>query len=182
MGMVKIDTHKGEYFYQYLTLSDPDVIKLLIKYRYKYDPYYMMEQERHFDMAGDVKPVNQEAIALYASLDEIIKKCRFKNRQLDLIRYVEMGYEFNEIEKRDKRFPRNSAGRAFNKVIKKIKEMNDYEWKLYIYKNKLNVEFKECPRCKRIMPKTTAFFGSNKNTKDKLQSICKKCDNLRKKV
>ena len=173
--MVKIDIHKGELFYEQMTLSDPNVIKLLIKYRYKYDPYYMIEQERHFDVAGDVKPLNQEAIALYAALDELIKQCKFKKRQLDLIKYVEMGYEFDEIHKIDERFKRVSVNGMFKRIINKIKQMNDEQWYVCVYKNTIKGEMKKCNRCKKLLPKNYKFFTPDSTKKDGFKYMCRKC-------
>lgn len=179
--MVKIDIHKGELFYEQMTLSDPNVIKLLIKYRYKYDPYYMIEQERHFDVAGDVKPLNQEAIALYAALDETIKKCRFKKRQLDLLRYVEMGYEFADIRRIDDRYSNYSLSRMFDSIINKIAGINKYEWKIYIHKNYLDTEFKQCNKCKRELPRNHDFFTPDARNEDGLFGFCKMCRKSNKK-
>jgi len=175
MGMVKIDIHKDELFYEQLTLSDPNVIRFLIEYRYKYDPYYMMEQERDINVAGNAKPLIQEAIALYASLDETIKKCKFKKRQLDLIKYVEMGYELSEIPKIDDRFNQNRSIYAmFNNIIKKIKAVNDEQWYISVYKHKLQGELKTCSKCKKELPKNEKFFYTDKRAKDGLYSNCKK--------
>lgn len=171
--MVKIDIHKEEYFYQDMTLSDPYVIKLLIKYRYKYDPHYLSEQERNYNLAGDAKPLNQEAIALYAALDELIKQCKFKKRQLRLIKYIEMGYEFEDIKKIDDSY--TNIGRMFNNIINKIIKMNEYNWRVYIHK-KIGLKFRQCTRCKKDLPANSDFFGTDPRMKDGFKNYCKRCD------
>ena len=175
MGMVKIDIHKRDRSFEHVTLSDPELIRILIEERDRLDPYYMAEQEKAYDVAGLVKPLIQEAISLYAALDETIKKCKFKNKHLDLIRYIEAGYKLKEIPQIDDRYRPRSVNYMFEYIIKKIKEKNDEEWYIATYKTVIEEEIKICRKCKKGYPKNTRFFSPHGQGKDGFHPYCKKC-------
>lgn len=179
MGRVKIDLYKRELPFKNLTLSDINVVKWLILYRDKIDQYFLNKTDRFYDQAGNVKALNQELIALYASLDDLIKRCNFNKKQLRMIRYLECGYGFNELPMFS---DASMARKSFNTICKRIVRENNRLWKIYVHKNKLNSELKKCSKCKEKLPKNGDFFGKNSKTKDGLQSVCKKCDRLRKKM
>jgi hypothetical protein len=56
---------------------------------------------------------------------------------------------------------------------------DDYEEWFYTFKAK--GKYKKCSKCGKIYLAKEKYFGKHPNTKDGLQSICKNCDNLRKK-
>lgn len=179
MGHVKIDIHKRELPFQNLTLSDVNVVKWLILYRDKIDQYFLNQTDNFYDHAGNVKALNQELIALYASLDHLIERCNFSEKQLAMIKYLECGYGFNELPMfKDV----SMARKSFNTVCKRIVKENEWLWKVYVHKNKLNSELKKCTKCQEKLPKNGDFFGKDARKRDGFKSYCKKCDSYTKKL
>jgi hypothetical protein len=78
-----------------------------------------------------------------------------------------------------------SVKSCFNTACKKIKEQNDIDWLEWIeisgnVKIPDDVKYKRCTVCGKDLRANEDNFGKHPNTKDNLQSVCKKCDSLRK--
>ena len=184
MGSVQIDIHKNEYPFKLITFSDIECIKGLIKFRWMIDTYYGMKRNFNLDEAGDVKPLNQELICIYADLDNLIAKCNFNKKQKYIIKQLMSGRSEKWIAKKFNQLPQRIY-EAVNTIAMKIKNVNDKEWKYnYVYLNYLPVQwnYKKCVRCNEFKPKTRDFFGLDKRNSDGYQGICKECDNYRKKT
>jgi len=59
LGGVKRDIYKAERDFKGLNLSDINVVRLLMEYRYKYDAYAGFEADATFDVAGTISPMMQ---------------------------------------------------------------------------------------------------------------------------
>lgn len=129
MGVVGLDIKKKEREFEPLTLSDENVVKYLILYRSKIDPNYGASINLNIYEAGDTFEFNTELIALYASLDKTIEKCRFKEKELRFLNLLFGGYTIRDVIKRFKLYRRMTAHRTFNRIIKRIIEVNHQEWK-----------------------------------------------------
>ncbi|QPK89747.1 hypothetical protein IEN91_04720 [Bacillus velezensis] len=128
MGAVSIDTQRKEREYRHLTLSDEAVVKYLIMFRSEVDILYGASTNVNIDQAGDVFEFNQELISLYASLDNVLDKCNLTNKQRKILGYFYDGYTISDMSKQ---FGINghSAYRVLNRAIKKIVDINNYDWK-----------------------------------------------------
>lgn len=136
MGAVSIDLYKQEREYGQLTLSDLSVVKYLILYRSKVDVTYGADANINIFQAGDVFVFNQELIALYTSLDTLIKDIKIKDKDREFLRLIFEGHEISDIiEIYD--FPRKTAYRTLNRIVDKIVEANHESWKLAMNKQGL---------------------------------------------
>lgn len=159
--------------YQPFVVNDIGVVELLIEFRYKYDENLFLENGSMFYVTG-VKPVNQELVATYLSLDVTIKQCNFSEQQLKLIKLVERGYTHREIA--------SIIGIEFQNVKKMLKTIykaivkeNERQWRKTYYTHTLGLKTKPCSKCKEDLSATNEFFSDNNSSKDGLHSICKKC-------
>lgn len=175
MGSVKVDIHSGELFYKDLTFSDVEVVKLLLRYRDKYDEYFRYEQENHFDVAGDVKRLNAEAINTFTYLDELVAKCNFKEDQLVILHMVQEGYSYQEIADELGKTNVDSIRNRFDKISRSVVDMNDWLWRKYVYMDKLGLKTKTCSKCKEDLPATDEFFSPDDSINDGFKYICRLC-------
>lgn len=177
LGRVQIDIHKKERPYNILSFSDHKVVKWLIRYRDKLDPYYGDILKRDYFSAGNVQDLNQELICTYVYLDELIKMCNFEPVQLKIIKASYEGYTFEQMDKDLKLGDKRTLWKKFNTICGKIVEANNYLWKIYTHRFYSNTTFKQCAMCKKELPMHLDFFSMDSNNKDKFRSYCKKCSN-----
>lgn len=132
MGSVSIDLHKQERDYEHLNLSDENVVRYLLLYRSKIDLTYGISNNLNIYQSGDITGFNQELIALYSSLDNLIKKIKLKDKDRKFLELIFDGYEISDIiECYD--YPRMTAYRTMDRIINEIIEMNELDWKEMIY-------------------------------------------------
>lgn len=128
MGSVAIDIKKREREFEQLTLSDEHVVKYLILYRSKVDVSYGANTNIEINQAGDTFDFNQEIITLYASLDETIRQCKFKDKQLKLLELIFEGHTLQDICKLDIGFKSSATYDMFDRLVKRIVDMNNELW------------------------------------------------------
>lgn len=166
--------------YQPFVINDIAVVELLIEFRYKYDENLFLEDGSMFYVTG-VKPVNQELVATYLSLDETIKGCGFTDQQLQLIKLVEQGYTHREIASIIK-VENQNVNKMLKTVYKAIVKENERQWRKVHYTHTLGLKTKQCNECKEDLPATDEFFQSrSKIVGDGFYNICKLCENIKKK-
>ena len=173
-------TSNKDSFYQTFSLSDEDVIRLLIEYRYKYDEnYYLSNQTSALSITG-ASPLNQELIVLFADLDELVKTSPLSPLQLQMMQLIQEGYTYDEIEAM---LPvnRSSITNGMRRIYKIIKQQNDYQWRRCIYTNTLKLKTKRCSHCKEDLPATDEFFTVDEGKIDMFHGRCKRCRNAIKK-
>lgn len=115
--------------YENWTLSDKDIVKYLILYRSKIDAVYGSYTNIDIHQAGDVFEFNTELIVLYASLDNVIKLCKFKEKQINLLNLLFKGYTIQDICAMNIGYKRSATYDLFDRMIIKIVDMNYSEWK-----------------------------------------------------
>lgn len=180
MGVVQIDIQKREREFKTLSLSEANTVKWLLMFRDKVDEYFGEKQDVYFNNAGNVKAVNQELIGIYASLDNLISRCEFSEKQMEIIDMVCQGYSFKDISEITLEGNTQNCKRKFDTICKIIAEMDKYLWKVWANKVIVQGNTKKCERCSNELPLTNYFFGRDKRNRDGLQSTCKKCDSKRK--
>lgn len=171
-----MDLHSKERFYKDLTLSDIDVVQLLIEYRHKYDKYSGFSSNNFYLEAGEVADVNQEVIATYASLDKLIAQCKLNKEQMKILEMIELGYELKEIATELGYAHSKNVRKRLGTILKNIVQMNERNWRKVIYVQKLELKTKQCSKCKEDLPATDEFYRPHPITKDGFQSQCKKCE------
>lgn len=177
MGSVKIDTHKAEYQFHRISLSDVECIKGLIKFRHMIDTYQGIDINRNEDEAGDIRPMNQELLITYIDLDNLIKRTKLNEKQQRLVRLLMEGYTEDEIARIFKQNVRKIY-EQFDVIAYKLKQSNDLSWKYdYMYMNyfKAPWSYRECTCCHRTLPLTDDFFNKEPKGKDGFKSKCKDC-------
>lgn len=146
MGAVSIDIHKKEREFKELTLSDEKVVRYLIQYRYKVDITYNVGVNINIYEAGDIFELNQELIALYASLDKLIDSINLKEKDRQFLELMFEGYSISDIvEMYD--YTRMTAYRTLDRLVNRIVRENNERWyhsmrinKLIISKGKVHSE------------------------------------------
>lgn len=128
MGAVSVDIHKKEREYEHLTLSDENVVKYLLQFRSIVDTSYGASININMNQAGDTFEFNQEIVSLYASLDKIIDKIELKEKDEEFLKLMFEGYSISRIID-DFGFPRKTAYRTMDRIVDKIVDANDSEWK-----------------------------------------------------
>lgn len=134
MGSVSIDIYKKEREYRHLTLSDENVVKYLLEYRYKVDISLGVETNININQAGDTFDFNQELIVLFASLDQLIAKIKIKDKDAEFLQLLFEGNSVSDIIE-DYDFPRKTAYRTLDRIVTKIVDANDENWHM-VMKNK----------------------------------------------
>lgn len=129
MGSVAIDVHKREREYYSLTLSDHNVVKYLILFRSKVDVSYDANVNIDINQAGDMFEFNQELIVLYASLDETIKLCKFKQKQQRLLELIFEGHTLQDICNMNIGYKRSATYDLLDRMVAKIVTINGKKWK-----------------------------------------------------
>jgi hypothetical protein len=129
LGSVSVDTQKKERDFKHLTLSDHNVVKYLIQFRSKVDVGYGANTNIDIRQAGDTFEFNQELIALYASLDEVIEECKFKEKQTQLLHLIFEGYTLQDICELDIGFRKSATYDMLHRIVKRVVKANDDKWK-----------------------------------------------------
>jgi len=128
LGALSVDIHRGEREFRNLTLSDVNVVKYLILYRSKVDLLYNAERNIDINQAGDMVEFNQELIALYASLDKIIKECRFKEKQSKLLELIFEGNTLQDICRMNIGYKKSATYDLFDRMVLRIVNANNKDW------------------------------------------------------
>lgn len=127
MGKVSVDIYAKETEFKNLTLSDENVVKYLILYRSQLDSYNGISTNFDINLAGDVFDMNQELIALYVSLDNLIERTNLTKDESHFLKLIYEGYEISEIIK-DGIFKKSKCYRMRDNVVRKICEKNYDVW------------------------------------------------------
>lgn len=175
LGGVKRDVYKQEREFKGMSLSDINVVRLLMEYRFKYDAYAGFQSDAAFDIAGTVSAVNNEMIVTFASLDELVNQCKFDETQLKIIKLTEEGYTLKEIAALIGLNHGENIKKRMNKICKDIVKMNLWNWRKVIYKNDLGLKSKVCSKCKVELPATFEFFTDKNDSLDGLHPYCRAC-------
>lgn len=180
MGAVKRDLHKQERFYEYMNLSELEVVQWLLENRDKIDKYKDIDVNRKIDEAGDIDDFNLALINIYMYLDFLINKCDFTESQLALITLLGEGYTLEDVSQYCKENNlsggnKSQISKKFHTICKHIVEMNDHLWKVHVHNNILGTDTKKCKKCSRELPLTNAFFSKKSDSKDGFHPYCKMC-------
>lgn len=129
MGTVSIDIHKKERDFRLLTLADENVVKYLVQFRSKVDFSYGANTNINIYQAGDFFDFNTELLVLYASLDDIVKVCNFKDKSNKLLELLYQGNTLQDICAMDIGYARSATYELFDRIVKKIAITNNLMWK-----------------------------------------------------
>lgn len=174
-----MDLHEAGRPWDYVSLSDDQVIKGLLMFRDKLDIYYCFSLKDC--RTHDARDINESLICLYADLDELIRSCRFDQIQLWIITWISCGYRFNEIGAQ-----LGTEGRIistlFTQMCKRIARQHEYQWRLWCNERFQIHGWKLCGKCGERLPGNLSFFGKDSRNRDGLYSWCRRCHSSSKKT
>lgn len=104
-----------------ISLSDEDIVKRLILSRVY---IYSENTLNHINYNAEFGSMNEDLIALYISLDDLINRCNFNDRQLRLLELLFDGYSIYDIHNMDIGFGRSATYDLFNRIVKRITDKN----------------------------------------------------------
>lgn len=172
---IRVDDSSNSLFFKDFTLSDINVVKLLIQYRYKYDNYLYSDNNNFFNEAGEIQSMNEEIILTYISLDQTIVDCDFSPEQLKLIGLYEHGFTVREMANELGLGSYTHIKKKFNTICNQIIKQNLWNWRKTHYLHGLGLKSKRCSKCKGNLPATDEFYSLNNGSQDGYHSQCKKC-------
>lgn len=135
MGAVSVDIHKKGREFKDFSLSNENVVKYLILYRYKLDVAYNSNINIDINYAGDIYEFNEELICLYASLDQLLNKINLKDKDKDFLTLTFKGYSISDINEIYK-IPKRTAYDILSRIVEKIINENLSDWRNYINSNR----------------------------------------------
>lgn len=162
-----------DIYFQSFTFNDPAVVELLLTHRYKYDDNLFLD---YGDVSGatGAYSVNTEVIVTYVELDNLVKACNFSESELKVIELKGLGYTLAEISAATG-VQSTYINSLIKKVVKKIVQENLRKWRIWAYKEKLNLKTMKCSKCKNDLPATEEFFAPDYSKKTGFRGICKNC-------
>lgn len=163
-----------------VNLSDPNSIKGLLKFRYKFD-ILLEYRNGGYDIMGsstDCSDANEDIICLYADLDNLIDNANFNEYQTNILNMYIYGNTEDDIAE-ILGVGKQSVNSVIDKMCEVLCELNYQEWKLnYVFWNKVKVRdnFKRCSKCSEFLPTTEEYFTPVEKRKDGFHPYCKKCN------
>lgn len=172
---------KDETAWKVVGLSDPESVKGLLRLRTHFDLLYEDRKVTIFQTDIDLGEQLEDITCTYVWLDEVISKTILSEQQKTILsRYMD-GKDTSEIAEEDCQTVRNING-ILNTICKKISEEQHRQWKIWVHKNKLSTDFKECLSCGDSLPKTDEFFRMVGTDKNIYKNQCRKCESIGKKI
>lgn len=124
---------------------------------------------------ADIVDFNTELICTYITLDELIEKCNFNEKQKLILEFYQEGLTEKDIANELDDVQQN-INSMINTCITKIAKQNQEDWlKNFIYwdKKKINENWKQCSKCEKWKPESE--FYRDERSKNGFRSECKKC-------
>ena len=176
--MVIIGRYNAEW--DMVNLSDPNSIKGLLKFRYRFDLLLEDGSSRYgLDSNCDLADLSDDIICLYADLDNLISKANFNEYQTKILNMYIYGNTEDDIAEM-LGVGKQSINSVIDRMCEVLCELNYQDWKLnYVFWNKARVRsnFKKCSKCGGFLPVTEEYFYREKSTKDGFRLECTKCFN-----
>lgn len=191
MGSIKIETKnqgRGSHEWDNISLNNIDAIDVLIRFRHKFDQTYLSKKLYTYDIyeSNGIPEFTEIITCLYVDLDKYIKRANFTDYELDIIKYLMMGYLFEDIiklvnKKYDKDKTLTELKRNFRRSIcLKILDEYKYDYQNWLHlsekiKINKNETYKMCTKCKKYKILNSINFGKRADSKDKYHYWCRKC-------
>lgn len=171
-----MDVRRFETEFYNIDFSNSETILGLIVLRSKIDKYYKWYAEENLMLAEGQRGVNQELIALYADLDNLIENAGLDDNEIMLVHALEMGYTYFDLGDAFREYPAviERRGRSIaRKIVRRY--MREFRtWKLF---NGKKMEWKDCRICGESLPLCDAFFNTQDDLVDGFRNECRNCLN-----
>lgn len=158
------------------TLTDVNCIQELIKQRSSVDDLHYIKNNPDnsvYTTAG-IYPTNEEAIVIYADLDNCIEAAMLDDEEQLLIEKLMEGYSIKDICELYFTYSRYIVNNMFKNICFKIKKVNDDIHDRWIIENgKTAQKIKFCKKCEQ--KKFLFQFDKKAYTKDGHSPICNDC-------
>ena len=121
----------GCHEYDYMPLSDPFVVRKLIKYRSKVDPYYYEKKyPSGLASSGDME-FKEPIFVTYVDLDVLIETCKLSKMQRTVLDMLMLGYSERDIADRMHVLPQTCRAH-YDRAVSKIVQENNRRWEKVI--------------------------------------------------
>ena len=122
--------------------------------------------------------MNQEIIATYAILDNLIEESNLNQKQEKLLDYLQI-CSFSDIEEiSNGEYKERSSRKIFDTICQKIVNINNMMWKEYVHRKYLDTPFFICISCGKNKPLIETFYRKRGN---RFYNICRICESTTKK-
>lgn len=168
---------QGELEWSNVTFSDPNVVRGLIRCRYKFDMLYGREEGDLLSSGTDLNDMKQEIHLTYIVLDELITDTILTQKQREILHMFMDGWTEEDIAEHYK----DSVSvifRYIDRICDAIASENLRKWRKVIQKNKLDIPVRVCGSCGESLPLSNDFYSLDKGC---YKYICKKCNRLQRK-
>jgi len=152
LGAVKIQIKK-DHEWNNVSLNNIDVVKFLVKFRWKFDDNYICKNfyTDEVTKSNGIPDFHEEITCLYADLDMYIKKANLYKIQRIILKYIMLGVDFKELsilleKKLNKTYPVYDLKMLFNSACYKILYEYNYDYQFWLEsssKIKINNNFQE---------------------------------------
>ena len=172
MGAVKVDIKRDFNIWNNINLSDPNTVRGLLRYRYKFDIlfYENILGSRYINY----EDYSEDISYIYIDLDSIIDDILFTERQLKIIKLYQLGETEQEIAF-DLEVAQSTINVNIDTICKSIVRENNWRYLKVMYLKNLELKGKICKTCGEYLPAIDEFFTPLSISKDGLVSHCKKC-------
>lgn len=177
MGACKKDILSKGREWHFVTLSNKDSIKGLIKYRQRYDLLFNRTLTPDCGVTHiDLNQYAEEVLCIYADLDSHIGEAALSSRQRQIIQLYQEGYNEREIAQFMNTSQPNIS-KMMDTICLAISEVASNRWSINIYKNKIR-KLKVCNCCNKELPEIDRFFYENYKDNEgnsHYKPTCKSC-------
>lgn len=185
-GFLRLGTYTTEYNFDYVF---PYTFADIVDYEKFGDTkkqFYCL-LELYSDLKRDsYGEVNSDIVHIISCFEDLIDSCNFEPYLFDILVW-HIDDENDEIikERLLQKYGLDLTVKRISylyvhTILDKLFNVWQDNYEDWIYTYKLRGNWKRCSTCGEI--KLSKNFGKHPNTKDKLQSVCKTCDNLRKNI
>lgn len=191
MGSVKYETKnqgRGHHQWDRVSLNNIDAIDVLIRFRSKFDESYLSKCFYTYDVteSNGIPEFVEIVTCLYADLDTYIKRADLNEYELDIVKYLMMGYLFEDIIKLvNKKYMTNKKTselkRNFRRnICRKILNEYNYDYTQWLHlsekiKINKNDKYKKCSKCNKYKLLNNENFPKRGDSKDGYDYWCRKC-------
>jgi len=187
LGAVKIQIKK-DHEWNNVSLNNIDVVKFLVKFRWKFDDNYICKNfyTDEVTKSNGIPDFHEEITCLYADLDMYIKKANLYKIQRIILKYIMLGVDFKELsilleKKLNKTYPVYDLKMLFNSACYKILYEYNYDYQFWLessskIKINNNIKYKICSRCKKSLPENVKYFRKRNLKNHNFEYVCRKCN------
>ena len=159
-----------------ISFTELDCIEKLIVQRSRLDEGWGLDidEGRNVYVSQGTPTVDEDVMAAYSTLDDLIAKCKFNSEQTLVLNSLMDGNTADDVAKLILFKTKDYVKNVLKKCAIQIKKQNDDDYEKWLIRNGLTMlETKVCTMCGR--ERLIENFYEKKYAKDGRQKICKDC-------